>query len=107
MSAVFTDANFETEVLHSEKPTVIDFWAVWCPSCIALGPTFDALSTTYDGKVNIGKVNVDENPNISVHYGVTSIPCILFLKNGKVVDRHVGTAPKAVFEKKIQQLMSA
>ena len=105
MSAIFTDANFEKEVLRSEKLTVIDFWAIWCPSCIALGPTIDALALTYAASVNIGKVNVDENPGISVNYGVTSIPCVLFLKEGKVVDRHLGTAPRAVYEKKIRQLV--
>lgn len=103
MAAVFTDANFDQEVLQSDKLTVVDFWAQWCGPCLALGPTIDALATEYEGKVNIGKVNVDENPNLSINYGITSIPCILFIKNGEVVDKHVGAAPKSVFEKKIQQ----
>lgn len=102
MAAVFTDANFKAEVLQSDKLSVIDFWAPWCGPCIALGPTIDALSKEYDGKVNVGKVNVDENPNLSVEYGVTSIPCVLFIKNGNVVDKQVGAAPKSTFEKKIQ-----
>jgi thioredoxin 1 len=102
MAAVFTDANFKAEVLQSDKLSVIDFWAPWCGPCIALGPTIDALSKEYDGKVNVGKVNVDENPNLSVEYGVTSIPCVLFIKNGNVVDKQVGAAPKSSFEKKIQ-----
>ncbi|OJU77937.1 MAG: thioredoxin [Bacteroidetes bacterium 47-18] len=105
MAAVFTDANFEQEVLQSDKLTVVDFWAQWCGPCLALGPTIDALATEYEGRVNIGKVNVDENPNLSINYGITSIPCILFIKNGEVVDKHVGAAPKSVFEKKIQQHM--
>jgi thioredoxin 1 len=103
MAAVFTDANFEQEVLQSANLSVVDFWAPWCGPCIALGPTIDALATEYTGKVNVGKVNVDENPNLSVDYGVTSIPCVLFIKDGKVVDKQVGAAPKSTFEKKIQQ----
>lgn len=105
MAAVFTDTNFDQEVLQSDKLTVVDFWAQWCGPCLALGPTIDALATEYEGKVSIGKVNVDENPNLSINYGITSIPCILFIKNGEVVDKHVGAAPKSVFEKKIQQHM--
>ncbi len=105
MSTVFTDSNFDTEVLRSDKLTVIDFWAVWCPTCIALGPTIDALSNTFAGKINVGKVNVDENPEISINYGITNIPCVLFMRDGKVVDRQVGVAPKGVFEKKIRGML--
>jgi thioredoxin 1 len=106
MAAVFTDANFDNEVLQSGNLSVVDFWAPWCGPCIALGPTIDALSKEYEGKVNVGKVNVDENPNLSVNYGVTSIPCVLFIKDGQVVDKQVGAAPKSAFEKKIQQHLS-
>ncbi len=102
MAAVYTDANFEAEVLTGDKLSVIDFWAPWCGPCLALGPTIEALSKEYDGKVNVGKVNVDENPNLSINYGITSIPAVLFIKNGQVVDKQVGAAPKAVFDKKIQ-----
>lgn len=102
MAAVFTDANFEAEVLKSDKLSIIDFWAPWCGPCIALGPTIEALAKEHDGKVNIGKVNVDENPNLSVNYGITSIPCVLFIKDGNVVDKQVGAAPKSTFDKKIQ-----
>jgi len=103
MAAVFTDSNFDTEVLQADKLSVIDFWAPWCGPCLALGPTIETLSKEYDGKVNIGKVNVDENPQLSINYGITSIPAVLFIKNGQVVDKQVGAAPKSVFEKKIQQ----
>ncbi len=103
MAAVYTDANFETEVLSGDKLSVIDFWAPWCGPCLALGPTIEALSKEYEGKVNVGKVNVDENPQLSINYGITSIPAVLFIKDGQVVDKQVGAAPKGVFDKKIQQ----
>ncbi len=103
MSAVFTDANFEEEVLKADQLSVVDFWAPSCGPCLALGPTIDALASEYEGKVNVGKINVDENPNVSIDFGVISIPAVLFIKNGEVVDKHVGMAPKGVFDKKIQQ----
>ena len=105
MAAVFTDTNFDSEVLQSDKLSVIDFWAPWCGPCLALGPTIEGLAKDYDGKVIVGKVNVDENPNLSINYGVTSIPCVLYIKGGQVVDKQVGAAPRNVFEKKIQQHM--
>jgi thioredoxin 1 len=104
MAAVYTDANFEAEVLKSDKLSVVDFWAPWCGPCLALGPTIEALATEYSGKVNIGKVNVDENSELSMRYDIISIPCILFIKNGEVVDRVTGLANKATFENKIKQL---
>jgi thioredoxin 1 len=103
MASVFTDSNFDTEVLQADKLSVIDFWAPWCGPCLALGPTIETLAKDYDFKVNVGKVNVDENPQLSINYGITSIPAVLFIKNGQVVDKQVGAAPKNVFDKKIQQ----
>jgi thioredoxin 1 len=105
MAAVFTDLNFEQEVLQVDKLAVIDFWAPWCGPCLALGPTIESLAKEYNGKVNIGKVNVDENPQLSINYGITSIPAVLFIKNGHVVDKQIGAAAKGVFDKKIQQHM--
>src|ERR1700733_6610434 len=107
MAAVFTDSNFDTEVLKADKLSVIDFWAPWCGPCLALGPTIDAISKEYDGKVNVGKVNVDENPNLSINYGFPSIPWLPFIKKGQVVDKQVGAAPKGVFDKKIQKILAA
>jgi len=102
MAKTFTDANFEVEVLQAKQLNVIDFWAPWCGPCVALTPTIEALATEYDGRVNIGKVNVDENSHLSVTYGITSIPCILFIKDGKVIDKQVGAVPKAALGKKIE-----
>ncbi|MBA4198322.1 MAG: thioredoxin [Chitinophaga sp.] len=102
MALEFTDANFETSVLKSDKLTVVDFWAEWCGPCRAIGPVIEELSKEYAGKVNVGKVNVDNNPSVSTNYGITSIPAILFIKDGKIVDKQIGAVPKNVLDKKIQ-----
>ena len=102
MAKEFNDANFQTEVLSSDKLSMIDFWAEWCGPCRAIGPIVEEISKEYDGKVNVGKVNVDHNPQLSINYGITSIPAILFIKDGKVVDKLVGAQPKGNFLKKIE-----
>ncbi len=102
MAAEFTDANFQKDVLESDKLTVVDFWAEWCGPCRAIGPVVEELAKHYEGKVNIGKLNVDNNANVSTNFGITSIPAILFFKNGQVVDKQIGAVPKSVIEKKIQ-----
>lgn len=102
MAKEFTDANFQNDVLDSDKLSVIDFWAEWCGPCRAIGPVIEDLAKEYEGSVNIGKVNVDVNPQVSMNYGITSIPAILFVKDGKVVDKLVGAQPKANFVKKIE-----
>jgi thioredoxin 1 len=101
MAATYTDANFEAEVLNSNKLSVVDFWATWCGPCVALGPTIEALATEYEGRVNVGKVNTDENAELSMKYGITSIPCVLFIKDGKVVDKQIGVVPRSALESKI------
>ena len=102
MAKEFNDANFQSEVLTSDKLSIVDFWAEWCGPCRAIGPIIDDLSNEYAGKVNVGKVNVDNNPQISSNYGITSIPAILFFKNGEVVDKMVGAQPKGNFVKRIE-----
>ncbi len=102
MAKELTDGNFQTEVLDSDKLSMIDFWAEWCGPCRAIGPVVEELSKEFEGRVNVGKVNVDHNPQLSMNYGITSIPAILFIKNGQVVDKLVGAQPKHNFVKKIE-----
>ncbi len=101
MALEFTDSNFQTDVLDSDKLTIVDFWAEWCGPCRAIGPVIEELSKEYQGRVNVGKVNVDNNPDVSVKFGITSIPAILFIKGGQVVDKQIGAVPKSVLDKKI------
>ncbi|NND77095.1 MAG: thioredoxin [Flavobacteriales bacterium] len=101
MALELTGANFEELALNSDKPVMVDFWAEWCGPCRMVGPIVDELATEYDGKAIVGKVNVDNDPEISMKYGVRNIPTILFLKNGEVVDKSVGAVPKNVLSEKI------
>jgi thioredoxin 1 len=102
MAKEFNDSNFQAEVLDTDQLSMIDFWAEWCGPCRAIGPVVEELSKEFEGRVNIGKVNVDHNPQLSMNYGITSIPAILFIKNGQVVDKLVGAKPKHNFIKKIE-----
>lgn len=107
MAFEFTDNNFNETALAEGTVSVVDFWAEWCGPCRLVGPIIDDLSQEYDGKAVIGKVNVDHNPEVSMKYGVRSIPTILFIKDGEVVDKHVGTATKASLAQKIDALIEA
>jgi thioredoxin 1 len=89
-----TDANFEQEVIKSEIPVLLDFWAVWCGPCKMIAPFVEEISGEYSGKVKVGKVDVDNNPQISMQFGIRSIPTLLVFKNGKVVDQIIGAVPK-------------
>ena len=102
MAFEFTDSNFKEKALDASGVAVVDFWAEWCGPCRLVGPIIDDLSNEYEGKALIGKVNVDNNPETSMKYGVRSIPTILILKDGEVVDKHVGTATKATLAQKIE-----
>ena len=101
MAHEFTDANFQTEVLDSDKLSVIDFWAEWCGPCRMVGPAVEELAKEYEGKVVVGKVNVDHNPQISVKFGIRNIPALLFFKNGEIVDKQIGAVPKSVLAGKL------
>lgn len=106
MAFQFTDANVE-EIIASGKPVIIDFWATWCGPCMAMAPIVDELAQEYDGKVVIGKYNIDEESDLSSKYRIMSIPTFLFFKDGKKVDiRLAGSQPKATLEAKIQELLS-
>ncbi len=105
MAVEITDANFEEVVLKSDKPVLVDFWATWCGPCRMVGPIVDELHTEYEGKAVVGKVDVDSNPGISAKYGIRNIPTVLFIKNGEVVDKQVGAAPKKTYADKIEALL--
>jgi thioredoxin 1 len=91
----FTDASFDREVLQSEIPVLVDFWATWCAPCKAIAPLVDTIANEYSGKVKVGKVNVDENQAIPAKYGVRGIPTLIVFKNGVVLDQVVGAVPKS------------
>jgi thioredoxin 1 len=103
MALQVTDANFKEKVLDSDKVVMLDFWAEWCGPCRAIAPLVDELSKQYEGKAVIGKVDVDHNPDISMKYGIRNIPTILFIKNGQVVDKQVGAAPRPILEGMLQK----
>jgi thioredoxin 1 len=105
MALEITDANFEELVMKSEKPVMVDFWAEWCGPCKMIGPVIDEMAGEFEGKAAIGKVNVDLNSGVSAQFGVRSIPTILFIKNGEVVDKVVGAVPKATLTSKLEALL--
>ena len=100
-----TSDNFDEKVINSSVPVLVDFWAEWCGPCRMVGPIVDELHSEYESKAVVGKVNVDEQQEISAKYGIRNIPTILFFKGGEIVDKNVGVAPKSDLAKKIDALM--
>jgi thioredoxin 1 len=101
----FSDDNFEKDVLKASTPVLVDFWASWCAPCKAISPVVDGLADEYDGKVKVGKLNVDENPATPGKYGVRGIPTLMLFKDGKVVDQVVGAVPKNQLEGLIKKAL--
>jgi thioredoxin 1 len=106
MAKNFTEANWNTDVLGSDKPVLVDFWAEWCGPCKALDPMIEELSKNYEGKAVIGKLNVDDNPGIATKYGIRGMPTMLVFKGGQLVDKVVGVASKQTLSDKIDAQMA-
>ncbi len=105
MALELTDANFKEEILDYKGLAVVDFWAVWCGPCKMIGPIIEEIGEKFEN-VKVGKLDVDNNPDTAIEYGIRSIPTVLFLKDGEVIEKHVGSAPKSVFFEKVESMLN-
>ena len=101
------ESNWDEQVLKSELPVLVDFWAEWCGPCKMIAPSVHDLAVEYDGKLSVGKLDVDSNPNIATKYGIRSIPALIFFKNGKPVDQIIGAVPKGVLKRKVDSVLNS
>jgi len=102
----FTDASFESEVIQSDVPVLVDFWAPWCGPCKMVAPIVEEIASEYDGKIKVGKMNTDENQQVPMKYGIMSIPTLMIFKNGEVSERIVGAQPKQAITEKIKTVLA-
>ena len=102
----FNESDWEEEVIKSDIPVMIDFWAPWCMPCKIVSPMVKEFSNEYEGKIKVGKLNVDENPSIAGKYRIMGIPTVLFFKNGNIVDQVVGAVPKKILEEKVKNILN-
>ncbi len=105
MTIEITDANYGETVEKSDKPVIIDFWAEWCGPCRMVGPIMEELAEDYKGQIVVGKIDVDNNPEVTSKFGIRNIPTVIFVKNGEVIDKQVGAVPKSILEDKLKTIL--
>lgn len=102
---ILSESNWEEEVINTDIPVIVDFWAAWCGPCQMISPAIEEISNKYGDKIKVGKLNVDENPSVAGRYGIMGIPTVLFFNNGNIVDQVVGAVPKKALEEKVKKIL--